>query len=75
MSIAISVGCTMLIAWQMFEHAVDLFRSGKRTAVLDLPQWTLPMAAALLSLVGFALVVGAVVRTRGRLGATVIQSD
>jgi TRAP-type C4-dicarboxylate transport system permease small subunit len=75
MSIAISVGCTLLIAWQMFEHAIDLFRSAKRTAVLDLPQWTLPMAAALLSLVGFALLVGAVVRTRGRLGATVIQSD
>jgi TRAP-type C4-dicarboxylate transport system permease small subunit len=75
MSIAISVGCTLLIAWQMFEHALDLLRSGKRTAVLDLPQWTLPMSAAVLSLVGFALLVAAVLRTRGRLGATAIQSD
>jgi hypothetical protein len=38
--------------------------------VLDLPQWTLPMSAAALSLVGFGLLLVAVVRTRGRLGAT-----
>jgi len=69
-SIVVSVGCTLLITWQMYEHAVDLLRSGKRTAVLDLPQWQLPMSAAILSLVGFALLVFAVLRTRGRLGAT-----
>jgi hypothetical protein len=34
-----------------------------------------PMSAALLSLVGFALLVLAVVRTRGRLGATSTHSD
>lgn len=69
-SIAISVGCTALITWQMFEHGLDLLRSGKRTAVLDLPQWTQPMSAAVLSLAGFALLAAAVARTRGRLGAT-----
>jgi TRAP-type C4-dicarboxylate transport system permease small subunit len=75
LSIAISVGCTALITWQMFEHGMDLLRSGKRTAVLDLPQWTQPMSAAVLSLVGFALLAVAVVRTRGRLGATSQQVD
>ena len=74
-SIAISVGCTLLITWQMYEHAADLLKSGKRTAVLDLPQWHLPISAALLSLVGFALLVIAVVRTRGRLGATATHHD
>jgi TRAP-type C4-dicarboxylate transport system permease small subunit len=75
LSIAISVGCTALITWQMFEHGMDLLRSGKRTAVLDLPQWTQPMSAAVLSLVGFALLAVAVARTRGRLGATSQQVD
>jgi TRAP-type C4-dicarboxylate transport system permease small subunit len=75
LSIAISVGCTALITWQMFEHGMDLLRSGKRTAVLDLPQWTQPMSAAVLSLVGFGLLAVAVVRTRGRLGATSQQVD
>jgi TRAP-type C4-dicarboxylate transport system permease small subunit len=69
-SIAISVGCTLLITWQMFEHGLDQLESGKRTAVLDLPQWVQPMSAAVLSLAGFALLVAAVARTRGRLGAT-----
>lgn len=75
LSIAVSVGCTALITWQMFEHGLDLLSSGKRTAVLDLPQWTQPMSAAVLSLVGFGLLAVAVVRTRGRLGATSHQPD
>jgi TRAP-type C4-dicarboxylate transport system permease small subunit len=74
-SIAISVGCTLLITWQMFEHGLDQLETGKRTAVLDLPQWVQPMSAALLSLAGFALLVVAVARTRGRLGATAAQPD
>ena len=56
-SIAMSFGCTLLITWQMYEHGVDLLQSGKRTAVLDLPQWVQPMSAAILSLVGFGLLV------------------
>jgi len=74
-SIAISVGCTLLITREMYAHAADLLRSGKRTAVLDLAQWMQPMSAAVLSLVGFALLVLAVARTRGRLGATSTHSD
>jgi TRAP-type transport system small permease protein len=74
-SITVSVGCTLLITWQMFEHGLDLWRSGKRTAVLDLPQWFEPMSAAVLSLAGFALLLAAVARTRGRLGATAAQPD
>jgi TRAP-type C4-dicarboxylate transport system permease small subunit len=74
-SIAMSVGCTLLICWQMFRHAVDLLGSAKRTAVLDLPKWLEPMSAAVLSLAGFVLLVVAVARTRGRLGATSTRSD
>jgi TRAP-type C4-dicarboxylate transport system permease small subunit len=74
-SISISVGCTLLITWQMFEHGFDLLRSGKRTAVLDLPQWMQPMSAAVLSLAGFALLAVAVARSRGRLGATAARDD
>lgn len=75
MSIAMSVGCTLLICWQMFRYALDLLRSGKHTAVLDLPQWIEPMSAAALSLVGFALLLLAVMRTRGRLGAASTHHD
>jgi TRAP-type mannitol/chloroaromatic compound transport system permease small subunit len=54
---------------------IDLLKSRKRTAVLDLPQWHLPMSAAILSLIGFGLLVIAVVRKRGRLGATSTHGD
>jgi TRAP-type transport system small permease protein len=74
-SIAMSVGCTLLICWQMFRHALDLLSSAKRTAVLDLPKGIEPMSAAVLSLAGFVLLVIAVVRTRGRLGATSAYHD
>jgi len=74
-SVAMSVGCTLLICWQMFEHGVDLLRSGKRTAVLDWPQWVMPMSAAVLSLAALALLALALVRTRGRLGVTSAYHD
>ena len=69
-SIAMSVGCTLLICWQMFRHALDLLSSAKHTAVLDLPKWIEPMSAAVLSLIGLVLLLIAVARTRGVLGAT-----
>lgn len=75
LSIAMSVGCTLLICWQLFMHALDLLQSGKRTPVLELPQWIEPMSAAVLSLVGFVLLVQALVRTRGRLGSTSTHVD
>jgi len=69
-SIAMSVGCTLLICWQMFRHALDLLQSATHTAVLDLPKWIEPMSAAVLSLIGLVLLLIAVARTRGVLGAT-----
>ena len=54
---------------------MDLLHSGKRTAVLDLPQWIEPMSAAALSLVGFVLLLLALARSRGRLGATAQHLD
>ncbi|MFZ1909068.1 MAG: TRAP transporter small permease [Burkholderiales bacterium] len=74
-SIAMSVGCTTLISWQMFRHALDLLHSARHTAVLDLPKWIEPMSAALLALTGLVLLVIAVARTRGRLGATCSRFD
>ncbi len=74
-SVAMSVGCTLLICWQMFRHALDLLASAKRTPVLDLPQWLLPMSAAVLSLAGFVLLVLALVRTRGALGVASTHID
>ena len=75
MSVAMSVGCTLLICWQMLMHALDLLHSGKRTAVLELPQWVEPMSAAALSLAGFVLLLLALARSRGRLGATAQHLD
>lgn len=66
-SIAMSVGCTLLICWQMFVRALDLLRSAAHSAVLDLPKWIEPMSAAVLSLAGFVLLLIALTRTRGRL--------
>jgi TRAP-type C4-dicarboxylate transport system permease small subunit len=66
-SIAMSVGCTLLICWQMFVHAIALLKSAAHSAVLDLPKWIEPMSAAVLSLVGFVLLLIALARTRGRL--------
>lgn len=66
--IAFSIVCYLLIIWQLLVHGVDLFESGKRTAVLSSPQWVQPIAATLLSAIGFVLLIAAVVRTRGRLG-------
>lgn len=66
MSLAMAAGCTLLIGWQLFEHALDLLRSGKRTPVLELPQWVLPMMGAALSFAGLGLLLLALARSRGR---------
>jgi TRAP-type C4-dicarboxylate transport system permease small subunit len=66
MSVAMSAGCTLLVSWQLFDHALDLLRSGKRTPVLELPQWILPMLGAALSLAGLLLFVLALARSRAR---------
>ncbi|MGA7986531.1 MAG: TRAP transporter small permease [Burkholderiales bacterium] len=74
-SIAMSVGCTLLICWQMFARALDLLRSAAHSAVLDLPKWIEPMSAAVLSLTGFVLLLIALARTRGRLDGSSAHAD
>ena len=59
------------IAWELYHHAADSLSSGKRTAVLDLPQWIMPAGAAFFSVIGVVLFFIAIVATRGhpaRLG-------
>ena len=65
-SVAMSAGRTSLISPQLFDHALDLLRSGKRTPVLELPQWVPPMLGAALSLAGLLLFVLALARSRAR---------
>lgn len=54
------------LTWELTAHAIDDFTSGKRTAVLDLPQWIMPGAAALFSAIGVVLFVTSIIKTRGR---------
>lgn len=72
--VAFSVACYLLIIWQLLVHGIDLYESGKRTAVLAAPQWIQPITATVLSAIGFVLLVSAVVRTRGRLGIQLLGS-
>ncbi len=54
------------LTYELGHHMLDSFHSGKRTAVLDSPQWILPGAAVFFSLVGVLLFGAAIVATRGR---------
>ncbi len=54
-----------LIAWELTRQAIDSFESGKRTPVLDHPQWYMPATAAAFSIVGVVLFVVAIIATRG----------
>lgn len=65
--IVFSIACYALITWELAKHGLDLWASGKRTAVLDLPQWVQPAAGTLLSAFGLVLMVSAAVHKRGRL--------
>lgn len=60
-----SLAVYAFVAYQLTKHAVDSFASGKRTAVLDGPQWYMPGAAALFSIIGVALFLTAILSTRG----------
>jgi TRAP-type C4-dicarboxylate transport system permease small subunit len=63
--ILFSIGCYGLIAWHLIFHGYDLWTSGKRSTVLDLPLWIMPGAAGALSAVGLALIVLATAKSRG----------
>lgn len=66
-----SMAMYAFISWELLQHALTDFSSGKRTAVLDWPQWLMAGAAALFSIVGVMLFLVAIVATRGhpsRLG-------
>lgn len=53
------------LSWELSHHAIDSFRSGKRTAVLDMLQWFMPAAAAVFSAIGVLLFCVAIIKTRG----------
>lgn len=53
------------LTWELSHHAIVSFQSGKRTAVLDIPQWFVPGAAALFSAIGVVLFFVAIFSTRG----------
>lgn len=56
------------IAFELTAHSYDSWLSGKRTPVLDMPQWLVPGAAALLTWIGVALFLAAILATRGHPG-------
>jgi len=55
------------LTYELGRHMFDSLFSGKRTAVLDFPQWVMPGAAFLFSLTGVLLFGAAILATRGRL--------
>lgn len=55
------------LTYELGRHMFESLHSGKRTAVLDYPQWVMPGAAAFFSIVGVFLFGAALWVTRGRL--------
>lgn len=55
------------LTYELGRHMLDSLLSGKRTAVLDFPQWVMPGAAVLFSLTGVILFGAAILATKGRL--------
>ena len=60
-----SLSVYAFLAWELTRHALDSFASGKLTVVLEGPQWLMPGAAALFSIIGVVLFLVAIVATRG----------
>ncbi|MGB0411748.1 MAG: TRAP transporter small permease [Pikeienuella sp.] len=54
------------LTYELGRHMMESVESGKLTAVLDFPQWIMPGAAVLFSLVGVLLFAGAIVATKGQ---------
>ncbi|NJO23944.1 MAG: TRAP transporter small permease [Sphingomonadales bacterium] len=63
--ILFSIGCYALVAWHLLMHGYDLWASGKRSAVLDLPLWFMAGAAGALSTLGLVLIILATTKSRG----------
>jgi TRAP-type C4-dicarboxylate transport system permease small subunit len=61
-----SIGCYAFVSWHLLVHGYDLWLSGKRSVVLDLPLWIMPGVGGALSAVGLALIISATAKTRGR---------
>lgn len=55
------------LTFELGRHMVASLTSGKRTAVLDFPQWVMPGAAVLFSVTGVLLFGVAILATKGRL--------
>lgn len=55
------------LTYELGRHMLESLHSGKRTAVLDFPQWVMPGAALFFSLIGVILFGAALMATRGRL--------
>lgn len=61
-----SLGVYACLTYELGRHMLDSLFSGKRTAVLDFPQWVMPGAAVLFSLIGVVLFGAALLATKGR---------
>jgi TRAP-type transport system small permease protein len=64
--ILFSIGCYALLTWYLLAHGYDLWASGKRSTVLDLPLWIMSGAGGALSAVGLLLIILVAVRSGGR---------
>jgi TRAP-type transport system small permease protein len=61
-----SIGCYAFVTWHLLAHGYDLWLSGKRSVVLDLPLWIMPGVGGALSAVGLVLIISATVKTSWR---------
>ena len=68
-----SLAVYAVLAGELLAQGADSFAQGRRTSVLDLPQWIMPMSAGALSAAGALLLLAAIVREarsgRGRQAA------
>jgi TRAP-type transport system small permease protein len=62
-----ALGIYILITYQLFRLGFSSLESGRRMAALELPQWIIPMSAAVMSLFGIGLSVVAIILTCGRV--------
>jgi TRAP-type C4-dicarboxylate transport system permease small subunit len=62
-----ALGVYACLTFELGRHMLESLHSGKRTAVLDAPQWVMPAAATFFSLIGVVLFGAAIIATKGRL--------